>query len=240
MGGTEGSLQERIEKAGLWAIGAFLASFGLILAWKILREGFDSVLAGDRLVLEPWERTVICVPLALVLLASLAVRLYEGWRFLVDSHHEGRTIFVQRILSAREACLVERIEHLERQLTDLAMCDGVLRARGLEITDAHDAPILTVGKTERGATTLTLGGAARGTAASLVVSEHGSCVELRDTAGRLRFRAAVLRDDVWLTLQDAKEEPRAGFLVKAGSARILLPDPAAPNASGGTAPPGYL
>lgn len=230
----------RLEKAGLWAMGLFLADLGVIVAWKLLREGMGPVLAGDGLVLETWERTVVTAPLALIAISLLAIWVHEGWRFLADSYHEGRRIFVERIIAAREARLLGRIALLERQLAGIGLRDGVLRARGLEITDAQAAPILSVGKTERGATMLTVGGEARGTAASLVVNEEGACIELRDAAGRLRFRAAVRRDDVWLTLQDAKEEPRAGFLVAAGSPRMLFHDPAGPDATRGAAAPGYL
>ncbi len=233
-------METRLEKAGLWVIGLFLVDLVGILAWKLLREGIDPVFGERGLVLETWERAVVTVPIGLLVLWLVATRLQEGWRFLAGSYHEGRTLFVERIFAAREAPLLGRVARLERQLAGIGMRDGVLHARGLEITDAQGAPILTVGKTEHGATMLTVGGEARGTAASLVVNEQGSCIDLRDAAGRLRVRAAVSRDDVWLTLQDAEEEPRAGFLVKAGSPRLLLHDPSGPDATGGPASPGYL
>lgn len=239
---------EKLERALMISVCAFAGVVGMISVGRGLRFGVDFERWPPLHPLADWEAILfwpsVVVSVTLMLLLSIGRWLAP----IVASYHEGRALFVHRIVAGREHLLLERIHRLERLLAHTAVRDGVLHARGLEITDEAGAPLLTVAKSDRGATVLTVGGECRRTAACLIVTETGASLDLHDDVGRLRLRAAVNRNDVWVTLSDAKLDPRAGFLVVGGEPKLLLDGAAgspvgdvvtAPKGGAGD-PPGYL
>lgn len=232
---------DRLERAGLLSVYGFVGVATIVFVGRGLRFGADVESWPPLHPLAPWEALLVWPSLVMFAALTAATTIGRWLAPLVASYHEGRALFVHRIVAGRDRLLLERITRLESLLAHTAVRDGVLHARGLEIEDAEGAPILTVEKSDRGVTTLTVGGESRRTAAALVVTERGAAIELRDGAGRLRFRAAVNRDDVWATLHNAKEDPRAGFIVAGGIPRLLLDEPVGKNTRGGDGQtPGYL
>lgn len=229
---------ERIDRAFMVSIVALVCVMAFIFLVRLISQGPASLAPPVRL--NDWESPLFWTAVAAMSLCTVFRGIAHWLAPIIASYHEGRALFVRRILAHREVALLERIARLERVLARTADRDGVLHARGLEITDAEGAPILVAAKDEHGVTRVTVGGEAGGTAASIIVKERGCGFEMRDEAGRLRIRTAVHRGDAWLTVFDAKEEPRAGFLVTADGPRLLLDRPTISRARDGVVTPGYL
>ncbi len=231
---------QRLELAAAISLVASVLFATLLFAAFLVRAAHAQWTGAPIPGRPEWADTTLLVAFCVAGAFQLLLVVGRCLAAFVEAYHEGRAIFVRRILAPREEALLERIARLERALARTADRDGVLHARGLEITDAEGAPILVAAKDEHGVTRVTVGGEAGGTAASIFVKERGCGFEMRDEAGRLRIRTAVHRGDAWLTVFDAKEEPRAGFLVTADGPRLLLDRTASPRAGGGAATPGYL
>lgn len=216
-----------------------IALAGLLFAWRFATGGVEAVFPSGDVAGDPAFRLLFGVPAAVAFLCVLAAKAGEGIAFLYAAYQEGRAIFVHRILAPREAALGARIQRLERLLGTIDVRDGILHARGLVVSDAGGAPLLTLGVTDHGATLLTVTSGKGEASVTAVVHEHGCAIDLRDPEQRLRFRAATKGEQVWIALNDREEEPRAGFVLEGTQPNLLLVRSREADPEGETEEPGY-